>query len=228
MTSETRSVEIGQARDVTLRARQNLRLSILIIASSETAISLLLLSSSLALSNCLEQGILLEKAMSINPRARTSRSTALPRLQPTTQTETANALTERVFQGKKNQSHHDTQTYFTTIVSANRATSVFIVLTLDDSLASLKAYAHRKIKIPLAEAETTKMYMLWSKKVFYAIGVHPVSENSVLLDQDTLNTILTFMKASPQLEQLLVQFEADIAEVVAKWEREYCHRNESS
>lgn len=64
----------------------------------------------------------------------------------------------------------------------------------------------------------TKMYVLWSKKVFYAIAVHPVSENPVLLDQDTLNTILTFMKASPKVEQLLVQFEADMAEVVAKWE----------
>lgn len=41
-------------------------------------------------------------------------------------------------------------------------------------------------------------------------------ENLGLLDQDTLKMILTFMKASSQVEQLLVQFEEDVAEVAVE------------
>lgn len=163
-------------------------------------------------------GFAVEKTMSAKPRAPNSRSPAPPRFQLSAHTERANALAEKAFYGKISQKDYDAQTYSTTIVSMDRATSVPIVLTLDESLVTIKAYALRKFKIPLAKAETTKMYVLWSTKVFNAVGVHLVPENLGLLDQDTLNMILTFMKASPQVEQLLVQFEEDVAEVAVKSE----------
>ena len=94
-----------------------------------------------------------------------------------------------------------------------------ITLTLDDSLATLKAYAHHKFEVPLAKAERTRLYVFWSTKIFYAIGVHAVPGNLDLLDQDTLKMILTFMKASTQVEQLLVQFEEDEVEVATESER---------
>ena len=123
-----------------------------------------------------------------------------------------------MFQGKISQKDYDGQTYSTTILSNDRSLSVPIVLSSCDSVATLKAYAHRSFKIPLAEAETTKLYGLWSKKVFYACGVHTVPENLVLLDPDTFGMILEFMKASPQVEQLLVHFKEDDEEVAAKFE----------
>ena len=149
---------------------------------------------------------------SSTPRARTAR------FQLAAHTETANALAEKMFEGKISQKDYDAQTYCTTILSSDRSLSVPIVLSSYDSVATLKAYAHRRFKIPLAEAETTKLYGLWSKKVFYACGVHTVPENLVLLDPDTFSMILQFMKASPQVEQLLVQFKEDDEEVAAKFE----------
>ena len=163
-----------------------------------------------------DQNVAVEKAMSAKPRVSNSRSTPPPRFQLSSHTERANALAEKAFYGKISQKDYDAQTYSTTIVSMDRATSVPIVLTLDESLATVKVYALRKFKIPLAKAETTKMYVLWSTKVFNAVGVHSVPENLGLLDQDTLNMILTFMKASPQVEQLLLESEEDVAEVAIK------------
>ncbi|CAD6567523.1 MAG: hypothetical protein ASARMPREDX12_000517 [Alectoria sarmentosa] len=159
--------------------------------------------------------------MSFNPRAPTSRSgpTAPPRFQLTAHTEGARALAESVFHGRISQDEYDAQVYSTTIVSTSRATSVPITLTLDDSLATLKAYAHHKFEVPLAKAERTRLYVFWSTKIFYAIGVHAVPGNLDLLDQDTLKMILTFMKASTQVEQLLVQFEEDEVEVATESER---------
>ncbi|CAF9943419.1 MAG: hypothetical protein ALECFALPRED_000320 [Alectoria fallacina] len=159
--------------------------------------------------------------MSFNPQEPTfrSRPTAPPRFQLTAHTEGATALAENVFHGRINQNEYDGQTYSTTIVSTSRATSVPITLNLDDSLATLKAYAHDKFEVPLAKAEGTRLYVFWSTKIFYAIGVHAVPENSELLDQDTLKMILTFMKASTQVEQLLVQFGEDEVEVATVSER---------
>ncbi|KAM0799910.1 hypothetical protein BDR22DRAFT_889881 [Usnea florida] len=155
--------------------------------------------------------------MSSGARSSTSRPrTAI--FQLAAHTETANALAEKMFEGKISQKDYDAQTYSTTILSNDRSLSVPIVLSSYDSLATLKVYAHRRFKVPLAEADTTKMYGLWSKKVFYACGVHTVPENLVLLDPDTFSMILQFMKASPQVEQLLVQFKEDDEEVAAKFE----------
>ena len=155
--------------------------------------------------------------MSSGPRSSTSRSRTA-RFQLAAHTETANTLAEKMFEGKISRKDYDAQTYSTTILSNDRSLSVPIVLSSYDSIATLKAYAHRHFKIPLAEAETTKLYGLWSKKVFYACGVHTVPENLVLLDPDTFSMILEFMKASPQVEQLLVQFKEDDEEVAAKSE----------
>ena len=155
--------------------------------------------------------------MSSSPRSSTSRSRTA-RFQLAAHTETANALAEKVFDGKFSQKNYDAQTYSTTILSNDRSLSVPIVLSSYDSLATLKAYAHRCFKIPLAKAETTKLFALWSKKVFYACGVHTVPENLVLLEPDTFTMILEFMKASPQVEQLLVQFKEDDEEVAAELE----------
>ena len=155
--------------------------------------------------------------MSSSPRSSTSRSRPV-RLQFAAHTETANALAEMMFRGKISQKDYDTQTYSTTILSNDRSLSVPIVLSSRDSLATLKAYAHHSFKVPFAEADTTKLYGLWSKKVFYACGVHTVPENLVLLDPDTSSMILEYMKASPQVEQLLVHFKEDEEEVAAKSE----------
>lgn len=155
--------------------------------------------------------------MSSSPRSSTSRSRTV-RLQFAAHTETANALAEMMFLGKISQKDYDTQTYSTTILSNDRSLSVPIVLSSRDSLATLKAYAHHSFKVPFAEAETTKLYGLWSKKVFHACGVHTVPENVVLLDPDTSSMILEYMKASPQVEQLLVHFREDEEEVAAKSE----------
>lgn len=156
--------------------------------------------------------------MSSNSLAPRSRSEASPRLQLAAHTEAANVLAEQRSLGKISQKDYDAQTYSTTILSWDRVTSVPIILTLDDSLATLIAYAHRAFQIPLVNAETTKMYVLWSTKIFHAVGVHRVPENLALLDQDRLNMILTFMKASPQVEQFFVQFEKDASEIPAKLE----------
>ena len=155
--------------------------------------------------------------MSSGSQSSTSRSRTA-RFRLAAHTETANALAEKMFQGKISQKDYDTQTYSTTILSNDRSLSVPIVLSSYDSIATLKVYAHRSFEIPLTEAETTKLYGLWSKKVFYACGVHTVPENLVLLDPDTFSMILEFMKASPQVEQLLVHFKEDDEEVAAKLE----------
>ena len=157
------------------------------------------------------------RAMSSGSRSSTSRSRTA-RFQLAAHTETANALAEKMFQGKISHKDYDAQTYSTTILSNDRSLSVPIVLSSYDSISTLKAYAHRSFKIPLTEAETTKLYGLWSKKVFHACGVHTVPENMVLLDPDTFSMILEFMKASPQVEQLLVHFKEDDEEVAAKLE----------
>ena len=150
--------------------------------------------------------------MSLNPCAPTSRPTAPKRTLLTAHTERANALAEKLFQGKINQEEYDAQTFSTTILSAEKLASVPIVLTLDDTLDTLQIYAHRKFKIPSTKVETTNLYVLWSKKVFYAAAAHVVPENMELLDQDNLNMILTFMKASPQVEQLVVKVAEDVKE----------------
>lgn len=177
-----------------------------------------LLSSILVSLNLLWTWLSFRNDMSSHPLAPRSGSEASPKLQLAAHTETANALAEKRSHGKISQKDYDAQIYSTTISSWDRVTSVPIILTLDDSLATLVAYAHREFQIPLVKAEKTKMYVLWSAKIFHAVGVHAVPENLVLLDQDRLNMILTFMKASPQVEQLFVQFEKDVSEVAAKLE----------
>ena len=150
--------------------------------------------------------------MYTDPRAAPSRLPAPPisEFQLAAHTGTANALAEKVFRGNISQKDYDGQIYSTSIVSTDRTKSVPIILTLDDTLATLMDHANREFKIPYVKVQAAKMYVLWSKKVFQTSVIHPVPENLVLLDQDTLKMTLTFMKASPQVEQLLVDFEGDV------------------
>lgn len=154
--------------------------------------------------------------MSLNTEAPRSRSAAPPRFQLAAHTDGANTLAERLFHRQISQKDYDAHIYSTTISSMDRATSVPITLIMEDSLATLIAYAHQKFRIPLAKVETTKLHVLWSKKVFGTIGSQSVPENLNSLDQDTLHMVLMFMKASPQVEQLLVRFECPMAEVAAE------------
>ena len=150
--------------------------------------------------------------MSLNTEAPRSQSAAPPRFQLAAHTDGANTLAERLFHSKISQKDYDAHIYSTTISSMDRVTSVPVTLTMEDSLATLIAYAHQAFRIPLAKVETTKLYVLWSEKVFGTIGSQSVPEKLNSLDQDTLHMVLMFMKASPQVEQLLVRFEYPKAE----------------
>ncbi len=149
--------------------------------------------------------------MSTDPRAATCQLPAPPNfeIQLAAHTKAANVLAQGLFRGRISQKDYNAQIYSTSIVSTDRTKSVPIILTLDDTLATLMDHANREFKIPPAKVQAAKMYVLWSKKIFQASVICPVPENLVLLDQDTLKMTLTFMKASPQVEQLLVDFEGD-------------------
>ena len=155
----------------------------------------------------------LKKAMSLNTEAPRPQSAAPPRLKLSAHTDGANTLAEQLFHGKISQKDYNAHIYSTTISSV---TSVPITLTMEDSLATLIAYAHQSFRIPLAKVKTTKLYVLWSKNIVGAIGSQSVPENLNSLKQDTLHMALTFMKASPQVEKLLVRFEHPLAEIAAK------------
>ena len=94
----------------------------------------------------------------------------------------------------------------------DRATSITIITTLDDTLATLQAYANQKFENSLAKAQTTNMYALSSAKIVHAVGGHTLPGGLLLLNQDTLKMVLMCVKQSSQLEQLFVAFNDDVAE----------------
>ena len=210
IASEARIVNMEPAKTVIVLARRYQKSSTLTLVPSDTTLPLL--KFVLVPFNLSRPDFPLKKATSFNTEAPRSRSAAPPSFQLAAHTDGANTLAERLFHGKISQKDYDVHIYSTTISSMNRVTSVPITLTMEDSLATLIAYAHQIFRIPLANVETTKLYVLWSEKVFGTIGSQSVPENLNSLDQDTLHMVFIFMKASPQVEQLFIRFENHTAE----------------
>ena len=142
----------------------------------------------------------------------TSYSRAPPKfkLKLAAHTERANLLAERLFHGKISQHDYDAQIYATSIVSADLVSTVPIILALDDTLDALIAYANREFSIRPTRGYVTNLYVPWSGKLFYALSVHPMADNMVLLDEDRLETVLAYMQESTEMEQLFVQVEKDV------------------
>ena len=110
--------------------------------------------------------------MSFDPLTPSLDSAALPMFQFELEahTESANALAEKLFYGQISQNDYDAQVYSATIASTDRAAPKPIIMTLDDTLAALLAYANRKFGIPLATAHLTKIYVLSSAEFNHAVG----------------------------------------------------------
>lgn len=121
-------------------------------------------------------------------------------------TGSANALAGKLFYGQISQNDYDAQIYSTTIVTTDRAVPKPIIMTLDDTLATLRAYANRKFGIHLAAAHLTRMYVLSSAEIIHAVGGHTMPGVLMLFEQDNLKMVLTCMKQGSQREQLFVQF----------------------
>ena len=155
--------------------------------------------------------------MSLGPRPPSPNSAALPKNQFELEahTESANALAYKLLHGWISQKDYDAQIYSTTIASTDSATPLPIIMTLDDTLAALLAYASLKFGIPLAKAHMTKMYVLSSAEIIHALGGHTSPGVLLLLDQDKLEMVLTCMKQGSQVEQLFVEFGDDMAETEA-------------
>lgn len=147
--------------------------------------------------------------MSFDPLTPSLDSAALPMFQFELEahTESANALAEKLFYGQISQNDYDAQVYSATITSTDRAAPKPIIMTLDDTLAALLAYANRKFGIPLATAHLTKMYVLSSAEFNHAVGGHTSPGVLMLLEQDNLKMVLTCMKQGSQTEQLFVEFD---------------------
>ena len=155
--------------------------------------------------------------MSLDPRPPSPNSAALPKNQFELEahTESANALAQKLLHGWISQKDYDAQIYSTTIASTDRATPIPIITTLDETLAALLAYANLKFGIPLAKAHMTKMYVLPSAEIIYAMGGHALPGILFLLDQDKLEMVLRCMKQGSQVKQFFVEFEDDMAETKA-------------
>ena len=214
IASEARIVNMEPAKIVIVLARRYQKSLTLILVPSDTTLPLR--KFFLVPFNLSRPDFPLKKAMSLNTEAPRSRSAAPPSFQLAAHTDGANTLAEQLFHGKISQKDYDAHIYSTTISSMDRVTSVPITLTMEDSLATIIAYAHQIFRISLAKVETTKLYVLRSEKVFDTIGSQIVPENLLSLDQDTLHMVLMFMKAIPQVEQLLVRFEHHTAEPAAE------------
>ena len=123
-------------------------------------------------------------------------------------TDRANKLVERLYYSQISQSEYDAQILATSITSPIRAKSVPIVLTLDDTLATVINHANQAFKFPLAEIKSTQLFVQWAKKTFKTAGEHRIPRSLLLLDEENLEMALKFMKASSYVEQLIVEFEA--------------------
>lgn len=158
--------------------------------------------------------------MSFDPLTPSLDSAALPMFQFDLEahTESANALAEQLFYGQISQTDYDARIYSATIVSTDRAVPKPIIMTLDDTLAALLAYANRKFGMPLATAHLTKMYVLSSAEIIHAVGAHTSPGVMMLLEQDNLKMVLTCMKQGSQMEQLFVEFaESDTTPLEGIW-----------
>ena len=87
-----------------------------------------------------------------------------------------------------------------------------IISTLDVSLTRAKITQGDDVDCVLLYCkEQSYTSVLSLEKTLHGIGVYPVPENTVLRDQGRLRTVLMFLKASRQVEQLLEAFKGDMA-----------------
>ena len=154
--------------------------------------------------------------MSVHPRAAYLYK---PTLQPSTlslaaHTANATALTEALFQGGISQDDYDTRIVATCIMSMTRLMHVPIIMTTDDTLATILALAVRGLDDPSRpiDRDSAKLYLACPKRIFEAIGIPaPVSSELVPLDQDELKKLLTFLKGRHRsVDELVIACEDDV------------------
>ena len=128
-------------------------------------------------------------------------------------TASATALTEMLFHGIVSQRDYDAQILSTTIKSPIWAASVPIIMTTDDTLTAILAQAARGLHISPPNVESAKPYLWCSTRLLEFMGILvPVSGDSVLLDQNGLKNLFTYLKEGDLTDQLLIACEDEIVE----------------
>ena len=126
---------------------------------------------------------------------------------------TATALTEKLFHGTISQHDYDAQILPTSIKSITRAASIPIIMTTHDTLTAILALAVRGLDVPSPNRERAKPYLWCSTRLLEFIDTPaPMSNEFVLLDQEGLKELFTFLKEGDRTERLLVACEGDVEE----------------
>ena len=130
-----------------------------------------------------------------------------PQLKLAAHTDKANALAERLFRRTISQNDYNSQIYSTCIASTHNDKSIPIIMTLDDNIIAIKGFAKRGFNMPATPLLASRLYVVLStKKIPRTSSDQPVPENAILLHKETLETVMTFMKSSPYVEQFLMDF----------------------
>ena len=89
-----------------------------------------------------------------------------------------------------------------------------IIMTTDDTLATILALAVRGLDDPSRpiDRDAAKLYLSCPKRILESMGIPaPVSSDLVLLDQDELKKLLTFLKGSHRsVDELIIACEDDV------------------
>ena len=125
-------------------------------------------------------------------------------------TASAIALTKRLFEDRISQEDYDDQIIATSIMSITRfaSASIPIVMTMDDTLATIFAHAARGLEMSDEKTERAKLYLLCAKRILETLGIPaPVSGEFALLDRDGLKKVLKFIKRNDGgVDELVIAF----------------------
>ena len=127
-------------------------------------------------------------------------------------TANATALTKRLFEDRISQEDYDDQILATSIMSITRVASIPIVMTMDDTLATILAHAARGLEMSYENTERAKLYLLCPKGILESLDISAfMSDDLALLDRDGLNKLLKFMKGSDSShDELVIACEDDL------------------
>ena len=128
-------------------------------------------------------------------------------------TASATSLAEKLFHGRVSQDDFDAQTLCMSITSVTGAVSIPIIMTSDDTLTTILEHVAHDLNAGPANRERAEVCLWCPTKILESIGIPPpVSGQPVLLDQDGLKRLFTFLKESDQIEQLLLACDGDVAD----------------
>ena len=134
-------------------------------------------------------------------------------------TASATALTKRLFEDRISQENYDDQILATSINLITRIASIPIVMTMDDTLATILEHASRALGTTFENTERARLYLLCPKSVLEYLGIPaPVSGELALLDRDGLTKLLKFLQRGNGSDELVIACEDDLdaAEKVKK------------